>query len=121
MPKFNHMYDIAFSLDSDMEDASDVTTDMLRAALLKRVEDVFKNSGEWKEAFDLFGTFENPDDGQATHTNRAEPKRCYYASECYGRFGVFQASGSQVGGWWPTMELAEQAAQLGNALTGKEE
>jgi hypothetical protein len=50
-----------------------------------------------------------------------EPKRRYYASECYGKFGVFQASGSQVGGWWPTMELAEQAALLGNALTGKGE
>jgi hypothetical protein len=115
------MYDIAFSLDSDREDASDVTTDMLRVALLKRVEDVFKGSGEWKEAFDLFGTFENPDDGQSTHVNGEEPKRRYYASECYGKFGVFQASGSQVGGWWPTMELAEQAALLVTSLTSKEE
>ena len=72
MPKFNHMFDIAFSLDSEREDASDVTPAMLRAALEKRIEDVFKGSGEWKEAFDLFGTFENPDDGQATHVNREE-------------------------------------------------
>jgi len=42
--------------------------------------------------------------------------RQYYASECYGRFGVFHRCGTQIGGWWPTMELAEQAAQLGNEL-----
>ena len=44
----------------------------------------------------------------------------YYASECYGRFGVFHRCGTQVGGWWPTMELAEQAAQLVTCLTNKE-
>jgi hypothetical protein len=115
MRKFNHMYDIAFSLDSDLEDASDVTTDMLRAALEKRIESVFKSSEQF-DAFGLCYTYKYPDDGQST-----QPKRRYYASECYGRFGVFQASGSQVGGWWPTMELAEQAALLGNTLTGKEE
>jgi hypothetical protein len=42
--------------------------------------------------------------------------RQYYASECYGNFGVFHTRGTQVGGWWPTMELAEQAAHLANTV-----
>jgi hypothetical protein len=40
MSKFNHLFDIAFSLDSDSEDASDVTPAMLRAALLRRIADL---------------------------------------------------------------------------------
>ena len=74
MRKFNHMFDIAFSLDSEREDASDVTPAMLRAALLKRVEDVFEHSGEWEAACGLCDTYEYTDDGQATHVNREETK-----------------------------------------------
>jgi hypothetical protein len=43
----------------------------------------------------------------------------YYASECYGNFGVFHRCGTQTGGWWPTMKLAEQAAELLNQTAQK--
>jgi hypothetical protein len=43
----------------------------------------------------------------------------YYASECYGNFGVFHRCGTQIGGWWPTMKLAEQAAELLNQTAQK--
>ena len=43
MPKFNHAFDIAFSLISETEDAEDVTGAMLRAALLKRLEEMPDN------------------------------------------------------------------------------
>ncbi len=70
MSKFNHMFDIAFSLDSDSEDASDVTPAMLRAALLRRIADldhtaeVHAPSGEtlWLEACGLCDTYEHIDD-----------------------------------------------------------
>jgi hypothetical protein len=65
MSKFNHMFDIAFSLDSDSEDASDVTPAMLRDALLRRIADldltveVHAPSGEtlWLEACSLCDTY----------------------------------------------------------------
>lgn len=58
MARFNHMYDIAFSVDSDQEDASDVTPAMLRAGLLRRIKDVFEDSGEWQEACGLCDTYQ---------------------------------------------------------------
>lgn len=62
MAKFNHMYDIAFSVDSNQEDASDVTPAMLRAALLKRIKDVFEDSGWWEEACELCDTYQYEED-----------------------------------------------------------
>ena len=38
MAKFNHAFDIAFSLVSEKQDASDVTAAMLKEALLKRID-----------------------------------------------------------------------------------
>jgi hypothetical protein len=38
----------------------------------------------------------------------------YYASECYGKYGVFTRAGHQVGDWWPSLLLARQAAALLN-------
>lgn len=38
----------------------------------------------------------------------------YYASECYGKFGVFTRAGHQFGDWWPSLALAKQAADLLN-------
>ena len=35
--KYNHAYDIAFEVISDTEDGSDVTPEMLRSAILKRL------------------------------------------------------------------------------------
>jgi len=58
MPKFNHMYDIAFTVISDTEDGSDVTPAMLRAGLEQRIKDVFEDSGEWFEACGLCDTYE---------------------------------------------------------------
>lgn len=58
MARYSHAYDIVFEVQSDKEDGSDVTPAMLRAALLKRIEDVFGNSGEGERACDLFHTYE---------------------------------------------------------------
>lgn len=38
----------------------------------------------------------------------------YYASVCYSKYGVFTHKGLQVGDWWPTFALAQQAATLLN-------
>jgi len=43
----------------------------------------------------------------------------YYASECGGGFGVFTRAGFQVGGWWPSLEVAQQVAKLLNEETSK--
>lgn len=51
MPRFNHAFDIAFSLESEREDASDVTPEIIRQALLKRIRDLdAAGDGEWIEA-----------------------------------------------------------------------
>jgi hypothetical protein len=52
MSRFNHMYDIAFSVVSEREDGSDVTPTMLRTALLKRIVqlDAEQAYGGWEEA-----------------------------------------------------------------------
>lgn len=48
MPTYNHMFDIAFSLESEDPDANDVTPAMLRAGLIERIKDLDK-SGEWDQ------------------------------------------------------------------------
>jgi hypothetical protein len=40
MARYNHVYDMAFSVVSDTPDGSDVTQAMLRAALFKRIHDI---------------------------------------------------------------------------------
>lgn len=62
-PRYNHMFDVAFSLESFEEDASDVTPNMLRAALLKRILllDETLNQSEWMEACGLSDTYLVPD------------------------------------------------------------
>jgi hypothetical protein len=60
MAKFNHMYDVAFTVVSNTEDGSDVTPTMLRAALETRIESLFA-SGEPLEAFGLCDTYEMED------------------------------------------------------------
>lgn len=49
MPKYSHVYSVAFSLESDHAEGEDVTPEMLRAALMKRVSDLDAH-GEWEEA-----------------------------------------------------------------------
>jgi hypothetical protein len=61
MPKFNHLFEMAFSLDSDSEDASDVTPAMLRDALLRRIADLDQNA-DWLEACGCCDTYEHTDD-----------------------------------------------------------
>lgn len=53
---FNHMYDIAFSVRSEQEDASDVTPQMLKAALLMRIHAM--RDDEWIEAAGLCDTYD---------------------------------------------------------------
>ncbi len=43
-----------------------------------------------------------------------EERKPFYASECYGNFGVFTREGYQFGDWWPSLQLAQQAADLCN-------
>ena len=46
--KYNHAYDIAFSLESNHEFGEDVTPGMLRTALLNRIKDL-DDANEWGE------------------------------------------------------------------------
>jgi len=61
MTKFSHVYEIAFTVLSNTEDGSDVTPAMLKAALERRIQDVFINSGEWEAACFLLDTSEEID------------------------------------------------------------
>ena len=56
MPKFNHMFDIAFALESSDVHAKDVTPDMLKAALLYRIESM--SESEWFDACSLCDSYE---------------------------------------------------------------
>jgi len=57
MALYNHTFDLAFSLDSNTEDGSDVTPAMMKAALLSRIDDL-DETGEWSEACGLCDTYE---------------------------------------------------------------
>lgn len=58
MKKYNHAYDIGFSLISSTEDASDVTPEMFRTALVNRIEQLDKDN-EWAEVVHApFDTYE---------------------------------------------------------------
>ena len=46
---FDHAYDVSFSLRSDHPTGEDVTPAMLKAALLKRIDDL-DAANEWEEA-----------------------------------------------------------------------
>lgn len=52
--KFNHAFDFAFEVFSNEEDASDVTSDMLRDACVKRIKAI--SDDEIQEACGLFDT-----------------------------------------------------------------
>ena len=56
--RYNHAYDVAFSLVSNDPEGKDVTPAMLRAALLRRVADLDAND-QWEEAVGApFDTYE---------------------------------------------------------------
>lgn len=44
MAKYNHVFDVAFSVISDAENGEDVTEAMLISALRKRADDLERNS-----------------------------------------------------------------------------
>jgi len=46
--RYNHAYDIGFSLESNHPKGEDVTPDMLRTALLNRIKDL-DDADEWGE------------------------------------------------------------------------
>lgn len=69
MPRYGHMFNVAFSLDSDHPEADDVTPAMLRAALVSRIDDLDEDA-EWLHACGLCGTFEYDDEGQGTHVTK---------------------------------------------------
>lgn len=48
-PRYNHAYDLAFTLISEHPQGEDVTPEMFRAALMKRIEDLDRHN-EWQEA-----------------------------------------------------------------------
>ncbi len=60
MKRFNHMFDVAFSLESEKEDASDVTTAMLLEALIHRIASLH-STDDAAEAFGLCDTYEVKD------------------------------------------------------------
>jgi hypothetical protein len=57
---FSHAFDFAFELVSKRKDATDVTAEMLRAALIRRVS--ILSCDELREACGCFDTAEVPDD-----------------------------------------------------------
>lgn len=40
MPRFSHVYEIAFTVVSEKEDGSDVTAEMVRGAIARRVQEL---------------------------------------------------------------------------------
>jgi hypothetical protein len=72
MTKYNHMFDIAFSLESDDCDALDVTPAMLNQALLQRIIDLnlTHERGEWLHACGLCDTYEILPSGQGKYVEK---------------------------------------------------
>lgn len=56
--RYNHMGIIAFTIESNDGDGSDITPDQYKAAIMKRVADLMANPLEWPEAVDLLDTIE---------------------------------------------------------------
>ena len=59
MPKYNTMFDVAFTMEHDCEDPHDVDTNELCWALLKRAFYLLEHPGEAAEAFGVSDTYEN--------------------------------------------------------------
>lgn len=56
--RYSHMGVIAFTIESDDGDGSDLTPEQYKAALMKRIADLMANPVEWPEAVDLRDTME---------------------------------------------------------------
>lgn len=68
MPKYNHAFDVAFEVVSDTEDGSDVTPEMFKEAMLKRIANL-DSEGTWSEAcgkpFDTYLVEGEPDQSES--------------------------------------------------------
>lgn len=60
MPKYNTMYDVAFSYEHDYEDPSEVPPERLIEALEKRVNYLKSNLSDAAESFGVCDTYEIP-------------------------------------------------------------
>lgn len=63
--KYNHMLDIAFTLVSEDVNGADITPEMARSALLKRIADL--DAQGWDEVWSICDTYEI-EDNQADAT-----------------------------------------------------
>lgn len=63
MPRYNHMFDIAFEVISDHPEGEDVTPEMLKAGLLRRIEQLGDGPGQdsWAEATGLCDSYQVDD------------------------------------------------------------
>jgi len=57
--KYNHMFDVAFSIESDEKDGYEVSSQLLINALEGRIKLLKESPSESAEAFGLVGTYEN--------------------------------------------------------------
>ena len=55
--KYNHAVDIAFEVISNDEQGVDITPDMYRLALMRRIEELDRTN-TWNEAIGIFDTME---------------------------------------------------------------
>lgn len=58
MMKYNHACDIAFEVISNDEQGTDITPDMYRIALKKRIDELDRTNS-WKEDISIFDTMED--------------------------------------------------------------
>ena len=61
MPKYEHVFEIAFAVPSMRRDAEDVTPAMLRGALLRRLADLMQDDTQLDLACSLFDTSRKED------------------------------------------------------------
>ena len=89
MSRYNHAFDIAFEVISDHEEGDDITPEMLRDALQKRItslDESQSDKGEWHEACGLFDTF------------KVEPKPGEKGFEAWGDDDYYYWSPAEVAG-----------------------
>ena len=59
--KYNHACDIAFEVLSNDEHGGDITPDIYRIAIKKRVDELDRTN-TWDEAVDIFNTYDTEED-----------------------------------------------------------
>jgi len=60
---YNTMFDVAFTVEHDEEDANDVPADVLIAGLEKRIANLKATPGEAREAFGVLDTYSTEEGG----------------------------------------------------------